>query len=174
LVAAHDGFDVPKAAIQLNYKLSLISPDLDGGNPVYAFSYFDCTDYVDCANCKGKPGQGKGLLTRALKLKETDANASLGYVEHVLLLLRYLLPIESVHINVHGGYFDGETTRALIYRLACVGYHETEAILEATGGLSQLCSDRQIRAVLSDQVVMAKPKVSSVVRLSEPGHATRQ
>jgi hypothetical protein len=178
--------DVPKAAIedklrvgrnsveQLDDKLSPVNPDLDGGNPAYAFSYFDCTDYVDCADCEGKPGQGKGLLTRALKLKAKDANASLGYLEHVLLLVRYLLPIESVHINVHGGYFDGETTRALIYRLACVGYHETEAILQATGGLSQLCSDRQIRVVLSDQTVMAKPKVRSLVRLSEPSHRALQ
>jgi hypothetical protein len=51
---------------------------------------------------------------------EKDANASLGYLEHIVLLIRYLLPIESVYINVHGGYFDGETTRAIIYRLACI------------------------------------------------------
>jgi hypothetical protein len=51
---------------------------------------------------------------------DKDANASLGYLEHIVLLIRYLLPIESVYINVHGGYFDGETTRAIIYRLACI------------------------------------------------------
>jgi hypothetical protein len=101
-----------------------------------AFTYFDCTDCVDA------PG-GRGLLTEARNYKARDCAGRIPYLGHLWLLLRYIVPWAS--INVHGGYFDGQVTQKLIFRLACLGYDGSVAL---TGPNRQPCR-RNVRGIKS-------------------------
>lgn len=110
-----------------------------------AFTYFDCTDYID-----DKPQQ-RSYLTEAKNYKAKSKNpaARIPYYEHVRLLLLFLSGDPKKHINVHGGYFEGEVSQRLLYRLACLGYDDT---LEAYKGLEPMeaeCAAHQIRVMLS-------------------------
>ncbi len=114
-------------------------------------SYFDCTDCVDNLEKCGE----RGILTLASRghpMKNTGYN-------HLLLLLRYLLPPEScLRVDVHGGYFRSPFLSKLIYRLACLGYEKTK---EAYGGETQMneeCSKHQVKALLA-----LNPKVNGTV-----------
>jgi hypothetical protein len=70
-----------------------------------AFTYFDCTDYID------EPGS-KGILTEARNYKAHDPNGRIPYLEHIKLLWKYaswLVPANE-YIDVHGGFFKGAVT----------------------------------------------------------------
>jgi pimeloyl-ACP methyl ester carboxylesterase len=110
------------------------------------FTYFDCTDYVEPA--AGQP-KSQGLLTFAKCRKRTDPNAKLRWYSHLYLLGAYLFRHQKP--NVHGGYFEGELSQELIYRLACLGYRDTVAAYGGADPLSQACKDKQIRGLLSPQ-----------------------
>lgn len=98
-------------------------------HPANDFGYFDCTDCVD--------GNGNGVLTSASR----DVPFNRSWVSHLWLLFRYLRHDP----DVHSGYFDFEPLASLIYRLACIGYTETE---QATScGISRLCGQLQIKAL---------------------------
>ncbi|MGD1898415.1 MAG: alpha/beta hydrolase [Phormidesmis sp.] len=90
------------------------------------FTFFDCTDYKDrrfTLNENGRriPTRKKvGLLTRAKHRKYLKL---WDYVELIFLCLRGQL-------DVHGGYFRGDYSRQLIYRLAFLGF---EDMLQAVG-----------------------------------------
>ena len=124
-----------------------------------AFSYFDCTDYVD-----GQPP--KGLLTRARNFKAENPDAGIPYLEHLKLLWLYAWPFvpKEKYINVHGGYFQGEVSQRLIYRLACLGFSRTvsgaPAYPNQTAMLNE-CAEHGIRVILSkrlDSAVSTKPR----------------
>jgi hypothetical protein len=85
-----------------------------------AFTFFDCTDYID-----GTPP--KGMLTEALNFKRNDPNAAIPPWEQLKLLILYI----AGRVDVHGGYFDGEVAQRLMYRLACLGFDQS---LTAYGG----------------------------------------
>jgi hypothetical protein len=71
-----------------------------------AFTYFDCTDYID------EPGS-KGILTEARNYKTHDPNGRIHYLEHIKLLRKYALclGLANEYIDVNGGYFKGAVTQ---------------------------------------------------------------
>jgi hypothetical protein len=69
----------------------------------------------------------------------------MGPFQHFRLLYLYL---RKGSPNVHAGYFESPFLRQLIYRLVCIGRHNT---VQAYGGQIQLnneCRQHQIKAVL--------------------------
>jgi hypothetical protein len=111
-----------------------------------AFTYFDCTDYVDGPD-------NRGMLTEARNYKANNPDGRIPWYEHLWLLFRYsrFCPA-SKRINVHGGYFDGAVAQRLIYRLACLGFGDAA---KAFGGEEQLmsaCAARQIRVMPSTRL----------------------
>jgi hypothetical protein len=92
------------------------------------FTYFDCTDYTDIKFdlhkdvCSAQP---VGLLTRALR------RAVLKPWNYFMLTLDY----GRGKRDVHGGYFQGQFSQQLIYRLAFLGFG---------GYLDSLDGDRQV------------------------------
>ena len=88
------------------------------------FTYFDCTDYKDVIwSLKGSSdSKPKGLLTRANRKK------ALGWWDYFLLMVDGALGKR----DVHGGYFQGQFTQEIIYRIAFLGF---------TGYLKTLDSD---------------------------------
>ncbi|MGF1570519.1 MAG: alpha/beta hydrolase [Nodosilinea sp.] len=111
------------------------------------FTYFDCTDYVDIKydpqenTCSAKP---TGLLTRA------KGRAVLKPWDYLLLTLDYGRGIR----DVHGGYFQGQFSQQLLYRLAFLGFGGYLETLDADPhvALSQLhleCQGKQIQGFLS-------------------------
>lgn len=111
------------------------------------FTYFDCTDYVDIKydpqtnTCSAQP---MGLLTRA------KTKAALKPWDYFLLTLDY----GTGKRDVHGGYFQGQFSQALLYRLAFLGFGDYLATLDPDPqvALSQLhleCRQKQIQGFLS-------------------------
>ncbi len=97
------------------------------------FSYFDCTNCIE---------NGKGVLTLA-----TDPKKRIGPFGHFWLLILYLYNPQKY--NVHGGYFQSDFLRQLIYRLACIGYVKTELAYGGKDKLSDECLKHQVRALLN-------------------------
>ncbi|MGB3613913.1 MAG: alpha/beta hydrolase [Elainellaceae cyanobacterium] len=98
------------------------------------FTIFDCTDYSEL----GPGGDPVGLLSHALKTR------SLSFWSYVSLTYDYF----TGKIDTHGGYFasgnvtdvgpdqgrpDAQTTKQLIYGLACLGFRP---LLDSLGGPS--------------------------------------
>ena len=131
-----------KTLADLSDKTSKATPK-EVADVANAFTYFDCTDYVDGPD-------NRGMLTEARNYKAGNPNGRIPWYEHLWLLFRCspFCPA-SKRINVHGGYFDGPTTQRLIYRLACLGFEDTA---KAFGGEEQMmntCAARQIRVMPS-------------------------
>jgi pimeloyl-ACP methyl ester carboxylesterase len=111
------------------------------------FTYFDCTDYVDCKyNAKTNTYSEKtvGILTRA------KTKTVLSPWDYLLLTLDY----GTGKRDVHGGYFEGEFSRKLLYRLAFIGFSGYLNSLNADpqAALSELhliCQQKQIQCFLS-------------------------
>ncbi|MEO0537309.1 MAG: alpha/beta hydrolase [Cyanobacteria bacterium P01_A01_bin.123] len=96
------------------------------------FTFFDCTDYKDVEfdfdrpnpaelygeDAEEKPSEktplpaAKGILTRA------QGKPALNTLDYFWLTLDYALNKR----NVHGGYFDGEFSQQLLYRIAFLGF----------------------------------------------------
>ncbi len=134
-----------------------------------AFTYFDCTDYVDGP-------QNRGLLTEAINYKAKDAKAKIPYLEHIKLLWKYAWPFLPANekINVHGGYFEGDVTQRLIYRLACLGF---EAATNAYGdeeAMLQECAQHQIRVMVSQRLHAKLGLLRSREPMKTDGGATRR
>ncbi|MBE9140282.1 alpha/beta hydrolase [Nodosilinea sp. LEGE 07088] len=111
------------------------------------FTYFDCTDYIDVKydpSTDIQSEQPTGILTRAL------GHATLKPWDYALLTLDYALGKR----DVHGGYFEGQFSQVLMYRLAFLGF---EGYLHSLNddtqvALSQLhltCQEKQIQGFLS-------------------------
>lgn len=125
------------------------------------FSYFDCTDYIDrrektardiaepSVAAAGGTSSYRPLLTFGLRRKRANETARLPWYWHLWLLLSYIALQKP---NVHGGYFEGELGRRLIFRLACLGYEETMDAFEKEGGLSAVCEAKQIRVMFSPKL----------------------
>ena len=113
------------------------------------FSYFDCTDYIDSTSASK---QARGLLTFALKKKETYAKYRMSWWDHARLLWAYVIRQKP---NVHGGYFEGDLCKQIIYRLACLGFDDTLAAYNGILSFSQECRKKQIRVLLSP-ILIAK------------------
>lgn len=111
------------------------------------FTYFDCTDYTDIKydpqtnTCSSAP---MGLLTRA------QAKTALTPWDYFLLTLDY----GTGKRNVHGGYFEGQFSQTLLYRLAFLGFSDYLATIDPHPqvALSQLhleCQNKRIQGFLS-------------------------
>lgn len=111
------------------------------------FTYFDCTDYFDIKydptndTCSAKP---TGILTRAL------GHAILKPWDYFLLTLDYARGKR----DVHGGYFEGQFSQQLLYRLAFLGFDNYLATFDSDSqvALSQLhlaCQKLKIQGYLS-------------------------
>jgi len=104
------------------------------------FTYFDCTDYKDQKN-------GKDVTPVSLATKKQ----ALGLLGYTRLFIGHLILGK---IDTHGGYFEGDSTKTLIYKLAFFGFggllasyssNETDALSK----LSKECQDKQIQVLLS-------------------------
>ena len=97
----------------------------------------------------------KGLLTRARNFKAENPDAGIPYLEHLKLLWLYVSPLvpQEKRIDVHGGYFKGEVSQRLIYRLACLGFSRTvtKAYPNQDAMLSE-CAKHGIRVILSKRL----------------------
>jgi esterase/lipase superfamily enzyme len=117
-----------------------------------AFTYFDCTDYVDEDN----DGVTRPLLTFAACNKRKYADATLPFRSHLRLLLAYSWRHKP---DVHSGYFEGKLSQQLIYRLACIGYADTMAAF-GPGALDSACKEKQIRVLISPALLAPIPSPS--------------
>jgi hypothetical protein len=121
-----------------------LPPDHDDSFPS-RFTYFDCTSYRDvrAGTPAGRERREVGLLTWPTR------GETLRLPGHTALLVQYLVPTPW-KIDIHGGYFHGEFSQRLIYRLACLGY---AGLLGALGGdqdaLHRECEKKQIRVLLA-------------------------
>jgi hypothetical protein len=57
--------------------------------------------------------------------------------------------------NVHGGYFEGNLCRQIIYRLACLGFDDTVTAYDGLVAFSNECKKKQIKVLLSP-ILMSK------------------
>ncbi|MEO0685012.1 MAG: alpha/beta hydrolase, partial [Cyanobacteria bacterium J06649_11] len=74
------------------------------------FTFFDCTDYKDTTG--RSPDNPVGVLSRA------KGKSSLSFWDYLELTKDY----GDGSIDVHGGYFEGDFSKAAIYRLAFLGF----------------------------------------------------
>ncbi|NEP61347.1 MAG: alpha/beta hydrolase [Symploca sp. SIO2G7] len=117
------------------------------------FTYFDCTDYKD-VTFSVKTGvtsqQAQGLLTRANRRK------ALTWWDYLLLIIDGMRGKR----DVHGGYFQGKFTQAMIYRIAFLGFtgylktmdNDPTTAFDPHAALSKLhiqCRDLGIQSFLS-------------------------
>ena len=107
------------------------------------FTYFDCTDYTDQTI---KPNS---TLQRVLSLKKGRWEPGLIYY------IRLTLASALRKTNTHSGYFDGQFTQQVMYRLAFLGFGGFLDSLSqnnrqsALDYLSQECDRRKIQVLLS-------------------------
>ncbi|MGH6841667.1 MAG: hypothetical protein ACREDV_06180, partial [Methylocella sp.] len=95
-------------------------------------TYFDCTDSID--------EEGQGVVTDAVR----GASVNLSWFGHQRLLWVYL----TGKADVHSGYFlKPSLVRQLIYRLACIGYGDSERFYNGLAAFSELCKTNQIKAL---------------------------
>ncbi len=109
------------------------------------FTFFDCTDYKDIRFSMQRGGisqrsdQPIGLLTCAHR------RYTLGFWDYAELLLHMRTQGKNPNrCNVHGGYFDGEYSRQLMYRIAFLGF---EGVLEAIAQASQTATGSKAEAL---------------------------
>lgn len=99
------------------------------------FTYFDCTDYIDCSN--------KGVVTQARR------KPALNLWHYVILTLTYF------GVS-HGGYFEGQFSKRIIYQLAFLGF---KGFLKTFGDtpfvqlekFDQSCDEKQIQVILAPE-----------------------
>jgi pimeloyl-ACP methyl ester carboxylesterase len=95
------------------------------------FTFFDCTDYKDVTfsvRDQSRSPAPMGLLTRA------KARGPLRWPDYLQLTLDYA----SGKRDVHGGYFQGEFSQQLLYRIAFLGF---TGYLKTQDGDSKLAYD---------------------------------
>jgi pimeloyl-ACP methyl ester carboxylesterase len=105
-------------------------------HPLHRISYFDCTSCVDFA-CGAEFCNPKPALTLAGPFN------NLGIFTQLMLLFSYL---RGQGPDVHAGYFQSDFLRKLIYRINCLGGHDT---VMAYGGFDKLhasCIRHRIKA----------------------------
>jgi hypothetical protein len=109
------------------------------------FTYFDCTDYTD------KTPEQNSKRRRVLTLKKWSWEPHGFY--YLRLIIAYALGIK----DTHGGYFQGEFSQQLIYRLAFLGFGgfldslNQDSRTSALDYLSQECRQRKIQVILSPE-----------------------
>jgi len=105
------------------------------------FTYFDCTDYVDCqgnlVDDEGnlvdytKKDERRGIVSYALR------RSALSWMNYVVVSVAYFLRFPKP-INTHGGYFDGILSQKLLCNLAFMGFQQTLQLLSTEGQLQNV------------------------------------
>ncbi|HEY9633412.1 MAG TPA: hypothetical protein V6D14_08400 [Coleofasciculaceae cyanobacterium] len=109
------------------------------------FTYFDCTDYTD------RTIEPNSKKRRILTLAKWRWEPRLFY--YFRLIIAYSLGI----IDTHGGYFQGESSQQLMYRLAFLGFGgfldslNPENRISALNYLAQECHQKKIQMILSPE-----------------------
>jgi hypothetical protein len=109
------------------------------------FTYFDCTDYTDWTT------EPNSKQRRVLTL--TKWRWELRWIYYLRLIIAYGLGIK----DTHGGYFQGQFSQQLIYRLAFLGFGgfldslNPDNRLVALEHLSQECRQKKIQVLLSPE-----------------------
>ncbi len=109
------------------------------------FTYFDCTDYTDQTTDRNS----KKRRVLSLEMWRWEPR-SLYYLR---LIIAYALGIK----DTHGGYFQGELSQQLIYRLAFLGFGgfldslDPDSRTSALDSLSQECRQKKIQVILSPE-----------------------
>lgn len=104
------------------------------------FTFFDCTDYKDYKLALGANGwrerspRKTGLLTRAKRKKYLTTWDYLELIFDTIAGRR----------DVHGGYFHGEYSRQLIYRIAFLGFEGTLQAIAAETDLNSISPEQAL------------------------------
>lgn len=107
------------------------------------FTFFDCTDYKDTTD--RSPDNPVGVLSRA------KGKSALSFWDYLELMKDY----GDGSIDVHGGYFEGDFSKAAIYRLAFLGFNgllnsfDSDDKQVALTHLHQICEEKGIQLFLS-------------------------
>jgi hypothetical protein len=110
------------------------------------FTYFDCTDYKDDKN-------GKKVTPVSLSARKQ----ALDFWNYAKLVIAHLIFHK---IDTHGGYFNGDFSKELIYKLAFFGFdsllesYSSEAPkngIDTLSIFSNKCEEKQIQVVLSPE-----------------------
>lgn len=138
---------------QLYDELKRVRPEAVQNVLPEVFSYFDCTDYRDREYLakQRRWGPERALLTYALRTKRHNPAKGLNFLQHMTVLAAY------PKLNCHGGYFQGDLSQELMYRLACLGYRGTIAAYGGLDTLSARCDQKQIRVVVSPELTTQPP-----------------
>ncbi|HIK55789.1 MAG TPA: alpha/beta hydrolase [Synechococcales cyanobacterium M55_K2018_004] len=119
--------------------------DIDRMSLADLFTYFDCTDYKDVGD--RNPTQETGLLTRARR------KMILGFWDYFQLTRDYGKPPNKGRIDVHGGYFEGQFSKEVIYRLAFLGFDGLQQSLrspeDCLAKFDTRCREKGIKVLLS-------------------------
>lgn len=117
------------------------------------FTFVDCTDYKDVkfsVRNQSRTANPEGILSRA------KAKGPLNSLDYLLLTLDYALGKR----DVHGGYFLGDFSQTLLYRIAFLGFSQYLQTLDgdarmahdphaALSKLHMSCRDKGIQVFLS-------------------------
>ena len=122
------------------------------------FTFFDCTDYKDFRLTLGQNGWRDSSKTKTGLLTRAKQKNNLNLVDYAELVFDALLGRR----DVHGGYFQGEYSRKLIYRIGFLGFKgtltaiskeaiavETEDKEAALTEFDRRCADKGIQVYLS-------------------------
>ena len=96
-----------------------IAGDEDEEDLCDTFTCFDCTNYVDRRYRNGKTLQEQNVLSYRFD-RFPPFLSFLNLFVYIRLLFAWL----TGQIDVHGGYFEGEFSRELIYKLAFSGFRD--------------------------------------------------
>ncbi len=122
------------------------------------FTFFDCTDYKDFRLTLGQNGWRESSKTTTGLLTRAKQKRNLNLWDYVELVYDSLLGRR----DVHGGYFNGEYSRQLIYRIGFLGFEgalnaisqesvaaEADDRLTALDVFDRCCADKGIQVYLS-------------------------
>jgi hypothetical protein len=134
---------------ELYQELNRVRPEAIQNVLPKVFTYFDCTDYRDreYLTMERRWGPERPLLTYGLRTKRNNPRKGLNFFQHLVLLASY-----PNKVNCHGGYFQGDLSQELMYRLVCLGYEAAIATYGGLDGLSARCNSKQIRVVVSPEL----------------------
>ena len=122
------------------------------------FTFFDCTDYKDFRLTLGQNGWRDSSKTTTGLLTRAKQKSNLKLWDYAELVYDSLLGRR----DVHGGYFHGEYSRQLIYRIGFLGFEgaleaiSQESIVAEAGDqqaaldvFDRCCADKGIQVYLS-------------------------
>jgi hypothetical protein len=136
---------------------------------VNQFTLFDCTDYQDfpiTLDTDKRSSHKRGIVSEAKSLPAIDL------FSYSRLALNYFLGggNQETWINTHGGYFDGQYSQWLMYKLLFCGF---KAILSHPEGdkasadgwetLDSLCREKFLQVIISPHLYQQYKGISHAI-----------